>query len=160
MVNIRNIFLVKVNNRFRQIVTRIRNVEGDPHAVALGFAIGVFIGVTPTIPFHTVLAVALTFLVKGSKVAAAIGVWFANPITIPIFYYVSYKVGSWLLGHSLSFDFKQHSLLEILKSSTEVAIALLLGGVILGILPGIITYFIMLKMIKTMKNRRAEKKLR
>ena len=157
MANARNTFLIKVNNRFRQFITRFRNLEGDPHTVALGVAIGVFIGITPTIPFHTVLAVALAFLVKGSKTAAAIGVWFANPITIPIFYYLNYKVGSLLLGISASFDFKTHSLLEILRIGTDVTIALLLGGVVVGILPGIITYFIILKIIKTMKNRRTDK---
>jgi uncharacterized protein (DUF2062 family) len=132
-------------------------MEGDPHAVALGLAIGVFISITPTIPFHTVFAVALAVLVKGSKAAAAIGVWFANPITIPVFYYLSYKAGRLLFGISASFDFKTHSLLEILKIDLDVTIALLLGGVVMGILPGIITYFIMLKIIKTMKNRRTEK---
>ena len=38
-------------------------------------AIGVFIGITPTIPLHTILAVSLALLVRGSKLAAALGVW-------------------------------------------------------------------------------------
>ncbi|MBC8443771.1 MAG: DUF2062 domain-containing protein [Deltaproteobacteria bacterium] len=146
-----------MGHRVRQYIMRIRNLEGDPHTVALGLAIGVFIGITPTIPFHTVLAVALAFLCKGSKAAAAIGVWFANPITIPVFYYASYKVGAWLLGISVSFDFKTYSLTEIFKTGTDVAIALLLGGVMVGLLPGVMTYFIMRKIISAMQQRRIEK---
>ncbi len=149
--------LVRARNRFRQFVARIRNLEGDPHTVALGFAIGVFIGITPTIPFHTVLAVALAFLLKGSKAAAAIGVWFANPVTIPVFYYASYKAGAWLLGFSVSFDFQTHSLLEIVKTGADVTLALLLGGVIVGLLPGLMTYFIMRKTIMTIQQRHIEK---
>jgi len=43
----------------RQYGQKIKQLQGDPHHVALGMAIGVFVGVTPTIPFHTVIAVAL-----------------------------------------------------------------------------------------------------
>ena len=69
----------------RRSLARIKELNGDPHYVALGMAIGVFVGVTPTIPFHTALALGLSFIFRGSKAAAAIGVWFSNPITIPFF---------------------------------------------------------------------------
>ena len=60
----------KINNRIRDFILKAKRLEGDPHFIALGLAIGVFVGFTPTIPFHTVLAVALAFLFKGSKAAA------------------------------------------------------------------------------------------
>ena len=57
------------------LLERIRQMNGDPHYVALGMAIGVFVAVTPTIPFHTVLAIGLSILLRGSKAAAILGVW-------------------------------------------------------------------------------------
>ena len=141
----------------REFVQRVKNLEGDPHYVAMGLAIGVFVGMTPTIPFHTVLAVALAFIFRGSKAAAALGVWFSNPITAPIFYWGSYKLGMYLLGNPAPFDIKYESILELLNLGMDVTIAMIAGGIILGVLPGIASYFITRKIITTIRLRRALK---
>lgn len=141
----------------REFVQRVKNLEGDPHYVAMGLAIGVFVGITPTIPFHTVLAVLLAFILRGSKVAAALGVWFSNPITAPIFYWGSYKAGMYLLGNPAPFDIKYESILELLDLGIEVTIAMISGGIILGILPGIASYFITRKIITTIRLRKESK---
>lgn len=142
----------------REFIDRVKNLEGDPHYVSMGMAIGVFISVTPTIPFHTVLAVSLAIILRGSKAAAALGVWFSNPITAPIFYWGSYKVGMYFLGNSAPFDVKYESILELLGLGLNVTIAMIAGGVILGILPGIASYFITRKIIRTLQLRKALKK--
>lgn len=69
----------------KRLVARLKHLQGDPHRIALGMAVGVFIGVTPTFPFHTMLALAIATLMRGSPAAAAIGVWFGNPLTMPFF---------------------------------------------------------------------------
>ena len=84
---------------WREFWRQLRELRGKPHEIALGMAIGVFVAITPTIPFHTVLAVSLAALVRGSKLAAALGVWVSNPLTIPIFYYGSYRLGRFVLGY-------------------------------------------------------------
>ena len=144
-------------HNIRGFLDRVKNLDGDPHYVAMGMAIGVFISITPSMPFHTVLAVALAFILRGSKAAAALGVWFCNPITAPIFYWGSYKVGMYLLGNPAPFDVKYESILELLDLGMDVTIAMIAGGVILGILPGIASYFITHKIIMTMRLRRASK---
>ncbi|MBW2407340.1 MAG: DUF2062 domain-containing protein [Deltaproteobacteria bacterium] len=138
-------------------IDRVKNLEGDPHYIAMGMAIGVFIGITPTMPFHTVLAVGLAIILRGSKAAAALGVWFCNPITAPIFYWGSYKAGMYLLGNPAPFDVKYESILELLDLGMDVTIAMIMGGVILGILPGIASYFITRKIITTLRLRKASK---
>lgn len=144
-------------HNIREFVGRIKNLKGDPHYVAMGMAIGVFIGITPTMPFHTVLAVSLAFMFRGSKAAAALGVWFCNPVTAPIFYWGSYKVGMYLLGNPAPFDVKYESILELLNLGMDVTMAMITGGVILGILPGIASYFITRKIITTIRLHRASK---
>jgi len=142
-------------HNFREFFDRVKNLEGDPHFVAMGLAIGVFIGITPTIPFHTVLAVSLAIILRGSKAAAALGVWCSNPVTAPIFYWGSYKVGMYLLGNRAPFDVKYESILELLNLGMDVTIAMIAGGVILGVLPGIASYFITRKVIETIRLRKA-----
>ena len=117
-------------------------------------AIGIFVSITPTMPFHTVIAVALAFILRGSKAAAAIGVWFCNPITAPFFYLGSYKTGMFILGHSAPFDVKYESVLELIKLGTDVTMAMIVGGIILGILPGIAAYFITRNIITRIRWRK------
>ncbi|MDL2124231.1 MAG: DUF2062 domain-containing protein [Deltaproteobacteria bacterium] len=133
---------MNLREKIQHFITRFKQLNGDPHYVALGMAIGVFISVTPTIPFHTVIALALAFILRGSKAAAAIGVWFSNPITIPLFYKGSYDLGVSILGNSAPFSTEYESILELLKLGADVTIAMITGGVVLGILPAIAAYFI------------------
>jgi len=143
--------------KIRQVIIRFKQLNGDPHYVALGMAIGVFISVTPTIPFHTVIALALAFILRGSKAAAAIGVWFSNPVTIPLFYKGSYDVGVSILGNSAPFSTEYESILELLKLGADVTIAMITGGVILGILPAIAAYFITRRIFIKLRLRKKSK---
>ncbi len=138
----------------RQYGLKIKQLQGDPHYVALGMAIGVFVGVTPTIPFHTVFAVALAFAFRCSKPAAAIGVWFANPVTIPFFYWTSYKVGLLFWGNSSDLDIQKYeSVFEIFKLGLDVFLAMILGGILIGIPPAIVLYFITRKIFDKLRSR-------
>ena len=144
----------------RYWMLRIKRMRGDPHKVSLGIAIGVFISITPTIPFHTFIAVSLAYLFRGNKLAAALGVWVSNPLTIPLFYYGSYKLGVKILGTSFAFEPKCYSVLEFMKMGYDITITMIIGGVILGIIPGVISYFITFKMIKYFRQRRYAKERR
>jgi uncharacterized protein (DUF2062 family) len=124
---------LKFRKKIRNWINRIKKLHGDPHYIALGMAIGFFIAMTPTIPFQTVIAVCLAFILKGSKAAAALATWISNPLTIPMLYYASYKAGGFLFGTS--------------------AMALIGGGVVIGILPGIAAYFITRKIISKLRSR-------
>ena len=117
----------------RAVIESFTRLQGDPHCISLGMAIGVLIGATPTFPFHTVIAVLLALLLRGSAPAAALGVWFGNPLTMPFFYVLSYKIGMWLLGAELpAVDFNQLTLAMLAKLGYEATCALLAGGFVLG----------------------------
>ena len=127
--------------RIQQWKNRVTNFQGDPHFVAMGMAIGVFVAATPSMPFQTAIAVALALILRSSKAAAAIGVWISNPITFPVFYLASYKVGALLFGLSNALDSGGEPV-DILKLGAEVTIAAVTGGIIIGICLALITYFI------------------
>jgi uncharacterized protein (DUF2062 family) len=149
---------LRKKNRIRTFIDRVKKLDGDPHYIAMGMAIGIFVGITPTMPFHTVLAVGLAFIFRGSKAAAALGVWCSNPFTAPLFYVGSYKVGIYLLGNRVPFNLKYESLLELAHLGVNVTIALIAGGILLGIIPGIASYFVTRKIFTTIRLKRASKK--
>jgi uncharacterized protein (DUF2062 family) len=145
---------VKSRDRLIQWITRVKELHGNPHYVAVGMAIGVFVAITPTIPFQSIIAVCLAFIFRGSKAAAAIGVWLSNPLTIPILYFASFKTGVLLFGASKTVSITGESLSELFKLGLNVTIATVSGGLVLGILPGITTYFITRKIMKKLRSRK------
>ena len=149
MVPGRNQFKSKV----REFFIHLKKLQGDPHYIAMGMAIGVFVGFTPTLPFHTIIAIILAFILRGSKPAAIISVWVGNPLTIPFFYFGSYKVGMFIHGNSSPFDIKYESITKLLDLGLDVTLAMVTGGVIIGILPAIATYFITRKIVITIRSR-------
>jgi len=147
-----------VKERLKALFIRIKELQGDPRYIATGMAVGVFVGVTPTIPFHTLIAIALAFVFRGSKPAAAIGVWFANPVTIPLFYIGSFKVGTLILNKPIPFDAKFESITELMTLGLDVTIAMIIGGAILGILPAIISYFLTFRIMTTVREKALKRK--
>jgi uncharacterized protein (DUF2062 family) len=155
LIQIRN--KEKINLKFRikirNWINRVKELRGDPHYIALGMAIGFFVAMTPTIPLQTIIALSLAFILKGSKAAAALATWISNPLTMPMLYYASYKAGGLLFGTSIPDGFAGGNITEILKLGLDVAMALIGGGVVIGILPGIAAYFITRKIISKLRSR-------
>ena len=129
--------------RFGQMLVRMRQLEGNPHYIAMGMAVGIFVSITPIIPFQTLVAIALAFLVRGSKSAAALGTWLSNPLTIPLVYYLNYKLGCLLLGYQAALDeIAFDSFAQLMELGLEVTLAMLAGGVVIGAVLGVVAYFV------------------
>jgi uncharacterized protein (DUF2062 family) len=133
--------------KLRLAYENIRRLQGDPHYVALGMGIGIFVAVTPTIPFHTIIAIALAFIFRASKPAAVIGVWFSNPVTIPFLYYGSYKIGAFVMRKDLPKEIPYESFTDMLNLGFDVTLAMLLGGCVLGILPAFVAYWLTWRLV-------------
>jgi uncharacterized protein (TIGR03546 family) len=133
-------------------------LQEDPQKLAWGMALGVFIGVTPTVPFHTVVVLTLATLLRVSPVAAYMGIWVMNPITMAPMYLAAYKVGALLLhkGAPLTLPdiYTWETLLNLLWRG---GLALQVGGVIIALPPAVISYFLTLWVIKRYRRRKAQK---
>ena len=141
--------------RFRLLHLRILRLRGEPEEVAGGMAIGVAIGFTPTIPLHLVLGVFIAFLLGKSKLAAALGGQVANPFFLPFIYILDYRVGQGITGASgpslVSADF---SASYVLNLGWEIYYPLLVGGIVVGSLSVIPTYFMTKKIVLLYRERR------
>ncbi|SPD75932.1 conserved hypothetical protein [uncultured Desulfobacterium sp.] len=160
-----------IQRQIRYYYLRLMRLRGDPHDLALGMALGVFSGMMPTLPFHTVIAVALAVFLKASKITAALGTWVSNPLNWCILYYLNYKLGSFCLGIP-----EQESLIasvicavksdgesivvmkQILGAGGMTLAAFLVGGLIMGIASGIPSYFIFLRVFKYIRVWREKRK--
>ncbi|MEA3416562.1 MAG: DUF2062 domain-containing protein [Thermodesulfobacteriota bacterium] len=137
----------------RQVITRFKQLQGDPHNIAMGVGLGIFVCATPTFPFQTFLAIALAFIFRGSKAAAIIGSWLAAPV-IPFFYIGSYKLGTFILGYSIPMD--PLSISKLINMGWSVAFAMITGGTIIGLFPGIAGYLITHTIFKKIRSRMSQ----
>jgi uncharacterized protein (DUF2062 family) len=133
-----------VRRRLREFYARFLSLQGDPHRLALGVAIGVFVGTTPTIPFHTVLVLGIVTLFRQHLAAAYLGSWFiSNPLTIPVLYLSQYEAGRLLLGsqrHVLVLH--DYSLSSIACLGWHILIPLQVGGLLFAPVFAVAAYFL------------------
>lgn len=134
---------------------RFTRLRGDPRRLAWGMALGVFIGITPTVPFHSVAALTLAPLLRVSVVTAYMGIWIMNPVTIAPLYYLAYEVGRLLLfpegGLALPATWTWRAALEVLWRG---GLALQVGGVIIALPPAVASYFLTLWVVRRHRRRR------
>jgi len=146
---------------------RLVRLRGDPFILARGIAIGTFIGLTPTIPFHTILIIFFCAVGRGHLVAGLIvSLLVSNPLTIPLQYYISWKVGTILTGSSFSWEQVKYlmgiahdvNIFEAVKliyiDSFRSMVSVLLGGIVFSLPFAIIAYFSALYLYIRYQNRR------
>ncbi|OPY14415.1 MAG: hypothetical protein A4E66_00393 [Syntrophus sp. PtaB.Bin001] len=145
-------------NRFRKFYQQFISLKGDPASLAWGMAMGVFIGVTPTIPFHTALIVVFGFLFKKNMASAYLGsLIISNPLTIPIFYFSEYQIGRLITGQNeAALKIEDYSFTSILQLGWDVAVPLLIGGVLLAAFIAVPSYFLTYRIICSLRKKTHE----
>ncbi|MDI9569863.1 MAG: DUF2062 domain-containing protein [Pseudomonadota bacterium] len=133
-----------IKRRLRDFHGRFISLRGDPERIAMGMAIGVFIGVTPTIPFHTVLIVAIGVLFKQNIMAGYLGSWLiSNPLTVPAFYFCQYELGRLLLGiRTEALARPDFTVAGIMDLGWHILVPLLAGGIAMAPFFAIPAYFV------------------
>jgi hypothetical protein len=104
------------------------------------FAVGLFMAFIP-VPFQMVLAALGAFWFRVNLPIAVALVWLTNPLTMPPIFYVTYKVGSWLLGRqgpSREFEASYDWLAQELGAVWQ---PFLLGSLIFAVLAAAVGYF-------------------
>lgn len=118
----------------------------DPKEVALGLALGAAVSLTPLIGLHAVLAVLLASITPSNRLAAILGTQLGNPFTLPFFFWLEYKIGSWITGVQVttSLSFSQIGLEEAAQRMVQLfgqaAWPYSVGMVILAVVVGLAVY--------------------
>ena len=124
-----------------------------PHSIALGSAIGIFFGFTPLWSLKTLLSIALAWICRCNKIAAAIAVTVHDVLifVMPAIYFAEYKVGCWALrrpppAHRVRFHFGLHDYLnwDVFQRLVWPAV---IGSLFLAIPSAVIVYFVMRMLI-------------
>lgn len=142
---------------FVRLYTQLVKMDGSPHSIALGFGIGVFLGILPgTGP---VAALVLAFIFRVNKAAALLGSVLTNTWLSMVTFVLAARIGSMVLGlqwadvqakaHGLLEHFSWRSFFDV--SLGDVLRPLLAGYAVVGLVCGAISYLVALVILK---NRR------
>lgn len=144
--------------KLKTYIKKTLEEKGSERKIALSFAIGVFISFTPLLSLHMILAIAIALLFRFNKVAIIAGAWINNHFTIPFVFYLSYKLGVFVVGGDpvppsfVNFDIRV--LLEYFK---VYGIPLFVGTTITGLIAAIIAYYIMYYAILSLRKKSIKK---
>ena len=135
---------------------RFIKLRGCPREIARGFAVGIFVGFTPTLGAQMLIAVPLAALLKSNKLAAAAGVWISNPVTIPFIYGLTYFVGSRLTGlsgHTFIGFAPGITLVEVAARAPHFFWTLAVGGIAVGLPVAVAGYSLSLAAVTRYRER-------
>lgn len=147
---------------FQYIGKRAIRIKASPHAIAVGIAAGAFASFTPFVGFHTAIAIAIAWVFGGSFIAGFLGTFVGNPLTFPLIWATSHRLGVYLLGgrHHREPDLTEG--LGLWERSFDgiwpVIKPMLVGGVPLGILAGLAIYFPTRYIVGEYQRKRAERR--
>jgi hypothetical protein len=140
---------------------RFVRIRGTPREVALGFALGIFVGLTPTMGLQMAIAVFFASILKWNKYSAALAVWITNPLTAPLIYGFTYIVGAKLLGIHNSFAMFEKmdwaTLIMVLRKSPGIVLSLVVGGAVVGLPLAVASYFAAYKAVEGYQKKLKEK---
>ena len=144
-----------------KLYERFIRIRGTPKEIALGFSLGLFVALSPTLGLQIVGAVFLASIFKWNKYAAAIGVWITNPLTAPFIYGATYLVGAKLLNVENAFKLSDNlgwsAFIDLFQSSPGILISLTVGGIVIGIPVALVGYFIAFRAVEQYQKSLKEK---
>lgn len=163
--------------RIRPVLRWVIKLRSSPRAIAGGLALGTFIAFTPTIGVQLILAFVIATFFNLNRPAAMIPVWITNPVTIAPIYTFNYWLGVkfWdgpplsevsglfigigrTMAHLEFWDIKEQ-FLAVLQMGKDILIPLVLGSLVIGVVTGLLTYVLSLKLLSIFFTRRSEKRL-
>lgn len=134
---------------------RVMRLKASTHSVAMGLAVGVFVGFLPVIPFQTIVALSLAFVFRASKIPAALGTWISNPVNLIPFYTMLYYVGRMIMPvDTPELDFHHLELKAMIEQGWGLVVVMFTGGLILGVPGAFITYILTFKAVNRYRQKR------
>lgn len=154
---------IKKNNRiiraFKLIYLKIFRIHDTPQRIALGFGLGVFLGIIPgTGP---IAALALAFVLRVNRASALLGSLLTNTWLSIVTFFLSIKIGStimhldWQVVYQEWLQFlRDFRFLDLFKfSALKIILPLITGYFIIAFCLGAVAYLIIAILVRQIKTK-------
>ncbi len=146
--------LDKYKKRLREYIYEMLIAKKSEHSIALGFAIGTFFCILPTLGFTIWLFILISLIFKRINKLALFGslvVW--NPFLLFPIYYLAYKLGNAIYGISPVINYNVVFTYHIYNISRRF----LVGDIILATIISIMGYVVVRVVMKKYKKQILDK---
>ncbi len=160
--------LRRIKFALRSVLRSLGKATGTEHQIALGVAVGFFVGWLPIVGIQMVVAIVICQIVRANKVVPIFPIWLTNPATIIPVYSFNYWVGWKIVGgppltdlaavlvkmvtppdpvpgmgrFTLWWEGVKHALAELLAMGWDMQLPLWLGCVIVGTALALPSYYL------------------
>jgi uncharacterized protein (DUF2062 family) len=163
---------------------RVRRLPDTPHRIAFGLAIGVFVSFTPFFGVHVAAAVAFAWVLRANVVAALIGTFAGNPLTIPLIAPIALGLGRRILGYGVTgrdpsriqdafgqfftglwdsllslFGYGDSEWYKVMRFFEDVIWPYFVGGLLPGLVAAIASYYLTRPVVAAYQTRRRARML-
>ncbi len=158
----------------RRVASKLLGIvrqKDPPHKIALGLALGIFVGFLPIMGIQMVVVSLIAIPFRANLKGALVGVWMSNPLTfIPLYYgnylfgrmFVSTQAVGWkefagTITHASDWNWTtiRSSLANLVDMGSDILLPLWVGSAILAVLFSIPVYFFTYRFVITYRERRA-----
>lgn len=163
-----------LRGQFLQIWNKLLKLNDSPHDIALGLALGIFIGFLPIMGIQ--MAVVLVFVIpfrKANKIAAVAGVWISNPLTVIPIYAFIYWIGTFFYPSEMvltATDVKERMMNVVnldgfvdqtaafLGLGADIFLPMCIGGAVVGLIAMVPTYIFTRLFFTSYQKRKKDRK--
>ncbi|BAI81161.1 conserved hypothetical protein [Deferribacter desulfuricans SSM1] len=137
-------------NKLQYRIKKLFEVNRTASIIALSSAIGVFIGFSPYLGLHTVLAIAIAYVFNLPIYPLILGAYITNPITFIFIYAFCYKVGLWLtdINTKISIDWNHLTWHDLFTNVKGMLIPFFVGTHVVGVIASIMAYCLVYFVLK------------
>ena len=128
----------------------LRSLPQDPnllhlnrHSVSLAMFVGIFCAFIP-LPIQSLLVIAMCFWLGANLPLAILIIWMSNPLTIPPMFFLTYKLGSLVLGTELGDFSVTLTWVWFSQLGSEILLPLFVGSLLCGSVLASTGYFFVL----------------
>jgi len=149
---------------FKYYGLKLYRLNDSPYAIASGLSCGIAMSFTPFIGLHLVFSAFLSRVFNGSLIASLIGTLAGNPWTFPIIWFLTYKIGMFVLGTDVTTPDAammtadhlptSFSLSSMLDKPKEFFVPMLIGSIPCAISAWIVSFFFTRNIVINFQRRR------
>lgn len=129
----------------------ILDIRDAPHKIALSFAVGLFVAISPFIGAHTLMALALAWALRLNRVVTFTAVYVTNPWSmIPIYTFCTW-IGMVVLGVDIvpsEINWRNIRLSTIQLEFGDIIPPFLVGTLVVATAASFLSYFLVRKMVE------------
>ena len=154
----------------KDLIKKLLHIEDTPERTALAYCIGIFLGFSPFLGFHTLAGLAIAFLFGLNRVAILLGVWTNNPWWIVPYYVIATWIGMKVTGYSIEWTrlkeifqlgriegFMSSGFSSQVSSQAGLLLSFLIGSLILCTFLSLISYPLSLRWVRFYRSHKKAK---